>query len=56
LADAAEKRLGLPTLQLEGRAIFQEGFSQQQTEEMLGEFIDMCLERKQMAERRDHAD
>lgn len=56
LADAAENRLGLPTLQLEGRAIFQEGFSQQQTEEMLGEFIDMCLERKQMTGRRDHAD
>ena len=47
LGDAAERELGIPTLQLEGRAMFQESGSIQRIEEMLGSFIDVCLARKQ---------
>ena len=45
-ADEAEKRLGIPTLILEGRQLIQEIFNPDEVKSKLDAFIDLCKERK----------
>ena len=46
MADSSEKELGIPTLLVEGRMLVEETFDQRQFEEMLEDFVDICIKHK----------
>ena len=46
VADSSEKELGIPTLLVEGRMLVEETFDQRQFEEMLEDFVDICIKYK----------
>ncbi len=47
LSDAAERELGIPTLQLEGRMLDAREYDQTRFEDALEDFVDMCLSKKE---------
>jgi hypothetical protein len=49
LSDRAEKELGILTLNLEGRMIDVDAYDRQRDESKLGEFIELCLDKKGIA-------
>ncbi len=49
IADRAEDELGIPSLLLEGRMLDEEFYNEEEVHEKLEEFIDLCLDRKEMA-------
>ncbi len=49
IADRAEDELGIPSLLLEGRMLDEEFYNEEEVHEKLEEFIDLCIDRKEMA-------
>jgi benzoyl-CoA reductase/2-hydroxyglutaryl-CoA dehydratase subunit BcrC/BadD/HgdB len=48
VADAAERELGIPVLNVEGRQLVAESYNKEKFEGELADFIDMCLQRRKL--------
>ena len=49
IADRVEDELGVPSLLLDGRMLYEEFYNEEEVHEKLEEFIELCLDRKEMA-------